>query len=189
MDTATPLNIDLLSKLVRWAGQDVAGLAEEFEKEGWPAWDQATWAKQVVNGSCQTFCCIAGNAIMQTEGWGLLYDSRYGGDQVREVLSTVQRTMKMIGKDGREVEVIDPDGETEAISDAAAGILGLNPHEQVTLFSETNSLADIVFVASRIAFSRGLFLDVPASLYALRHDSDYEWHPPVPAQEGWFARS
>lgn len=174
------LNVDLLSKLVTWAAADKAGDDEFFTHLGWPHWDQTRWGRQIINGHCETFCCIAGNAVQQTPGWSLAWTGRSDEHIGYAVPTTTMRT-----KNGQMVEVIDSKrvGQERTVSEVATETLGLTNAEAYALFDSDNDVADVVFIAITAASVRGVSLDIPEELVNEAEGTRYRYF----ADDGVFS--
>jgi len=113
----TPLNIDLLRKVVMWATQDymkrdehfggytIPDWAEEFDVAEWGTWDQGNWgqvkAQLISNGDvtegelemCGSSFCIAGNVCAQI-GYALLPEAGESQSDLREFISWADFSVK-----------------------------------------------------------------------------------------------
>jgi hypothetical protein len=171
------LNVDLLTEMVKWAGQDILDLEDHYKAMGWPEHYQGAWVQFFAGGeghTCGSTACIAGNATAQSGKW---MPCPYFEDFTKPLDDPARRpywrhdtdwavpiTVTGYQSNGRPIYVRDETRTTDSIRAAGAEVLGLTPHEQVVLFDPDMSLGDIVAVARLIAERRGLTLDLPAEL-------------------------
>ena len=97
-------------------------------------WTQYTWGVQTTRSSCGTAFCIAGHAA---------------------TLAGMEPVWKTSGDYVAMDSVMDGDGNTSYVGDAAQRLLGLTPTEGQELFDGGNTRADIQAVAERIAARGG----------------------------------
>lgn len=179
------LNVELLTDLVKWAGQDEAHLERVYQAKGWPEWYQGVWI-QASNGGEATMCgtkaCIAGNAVMQSEGWipGPLFidfTKPPGAEERRPYDSRdyLAVPIKVTGwqADNHPLYERDEARDLTTIDTVATDVLGLTSYESSALFDADNSLADVVQLALLIAETRGVELSLPAVLEDLAGESDW----------------
>lgn len=120
---APVVDVARLRKAVEWVREQAALPTEQS------AWYQGLWAARgsYIDRDCGTAYCVAG------------YVAQLSGEVV-------------FNGDGESGEVYDPaTGNVFAIDEAAKDLLGLLEEEANALFNPSNTLADVEYVAGRLA--------------------------------------
>lgn len=187
------LDTDLLSRIVHWAVLDEQHLSNTHPVfSNWGSWNQGLWATprgldeettEMVEANseynphiltiadpniCGTAFCIAGQVAAQT-GQAFIFD---GTEDSAETCGP----RIPLGLDEKGRTRYGPDvSQRKNIAQHAREVLGLIPAESRVLFSGSNEIEVIVFLASKFAEMRGVSLDLEPGILALADDVGDYW--------------